>query len=488
MIKNRRPRIITSILLALFVVCMVCAPFASVYIVERSVPKQYTQTYYGALSVLYSQLKETDSKKIVIIGNSNVAFGVDSALAEELLKDAGIDYSVRNFGLYGALGTKMMCELAYDQIKKDDEVIIALELVEQSLSTYFSAEEAWYAIDGDKSMYDCFSGDMKSALTVEYIAYAAKKLAQYEKGTPSAGSGIYSSLSFDERGDLKNYERPYNVMPDGVDLNNPIIFDANLFSDSFVEYINEYAKRVQEKGAHLYFSFAPMNRSAISDEEMGKISDFYFHVEEKLEFPIISNIDDYILDEEWFYDFNYHLNESGMTVRTVQLVNDIKNQFGNTSKTNYRLPDKPILPDSTVEGEGDNTHADMFEYHLDGSYYTIIGLTEEGKNAKELIIPYQVNGIYVKDFSSLVFLDNKNIESITVQENIHMLSNGCFSGCDDLKQIILRHAKPADISVGFELLTGAPIDCIILVPKESLSQFQNNYFWGKYAKQLQGYE
>ena len=82
---------------------------------ERSVPKQYTQTYYGALSVLYSQLKETDSKKIVIIGNSNVAFGVDSALAEELLKDAGIDYSVRNFGLYGALGTKMMCELAYDK-------------------------------------------------------------------------------------------------------------------------------------------------------------------------------------------------------------------------------------------------------------------------------------------------------------------------------------------------------------------------------------
>ena len=45
----------------------------------------------------------------------------------------------------------------------------------------------------------------------------------------------------------------------------------------------------------------------------------------------------------------------------------------------------------------------MFEYRLDGSYYTVVGLTEKGRNAEELIIPYQVDGIYVKAFLPLVF-------------------------------------------------------------------------------------
>ena len=486
--KTKRRKIAAVVLSCLFVLFAVCSPFIGIYIAGQCVPAQYTQTYYGALANLYARLKNTTGKKIVVIGNSNVAFGVDSALAEKLLREAGMEYSVCNFGLYGALGTKMMCELAYEQIEKDDVVIFTPELVAQSLSTYFSVEEAWYALDGDRSMYKGFSRESKSALAAGYIGYTAKKLALYEKGTPAAGSGVYASSSFDERGDLKNYARPYNIMPDGVDVNNPIVFDGELFSADFVNFINGYAEKLQKKGARIYYSFSPMNAGAVAFKETEKLTGFYRLIETKLRFPLISNIEDYLLDKEWFYDSNYHLNENGMKVRTVRLVNDIKNQFGNTTKTDYPLPDKPVLPDADVEGEGDNSHADMFEYRLDGSYYTVVGLTEKGRNAEELIIPYQVDGIYVKAFLPLVFFDHKNIKSVTVQKNIHTLSNGSFLGCDHLKQIVLRHSEPSEISVGYELLTGAPQDCKIFVPKGALSRFENNYFWGRYAKQLQGYE
>ena len=175
-----------------------------------------------------------------------------------------------------------------------------------------------------------------------------------------------------------------------------------------------------------------------------------------------------------------------MKVRTVRLVNDIKNQFGNTTKTDYPLPDKPVLPDTDVTGEGDNSHADMFEYRLDGSYYTIVGLTEEGRKKEDLIIPYQVNGIYVKAFLPLVFFDDKNIRSVTVQENIGTLPNGSFVGCDNLKKIVLKHTEPSQITVGYGLLNGT--SSAIYVSEASVSAFKNNYFWGRYAKQLQGYE
>ena len=59
---------------------------------------------------------------------------------------------------------------------------------------------------------------------------------------------MYASSSFDERGDLKNYARPHNVMPNGVDENNPILFDEELFSVDFLSFINGYAEKLQKKG------------------------------------------------------------------------------------------------------------------------------------------------------------------------------------------------------------------------------------------------
>ena len=141
--KAKGRRIAAIFFVCLFVIFAVCIPFAGIYMAGRLIPPQYSETYYGALSDLYSRLKETQGKKIVVLGNSNVAFGVDSALAERLLREGGLDYSVCNFGLYGSLGTKMMCELAYEEIGAGDVVIFTPELFAQSLSTYFSAEEAW---------------------------------------------------------------------------------------------------------------------------------------------------------------------------------------------------------------------------------------------------------------------------------------------------------------------------------------------------------
>ena len=54
----------------------------------------YAQTYYAALPGLYERLDGTANKKIVIIGNSSVPFGVDTALLEKLLIESGQDYTV----------------------------------------------------------------------------------------------------------------------------------------------------------------------------------------------------------------------------------------------------------------------------------------------------------------------------------------------------------------------------------------------------------
>ena len=51
----------------------------------------------------------------------------------------------------------------------------------------------------------------------------------------------------------------------------------------------------------------------------------------------------------------------------------------------------------------------------------------------------------------------------------------------------LTHTDPADIAVGYGLFEGTAGTCAVYVPQEALTQFANNYFWGRYADRLGSY-
>ena len=84
---------------------MIILPFISVITLAVSLPAQFDQSFVGALSDKCERLYSIDEPKIVIVGGSSVAFGIDSALIEKYT-----DMPVVNFGMYAALGTKLMLE------------------------------------------------------------------------------------------------------------------------------------------------------------------------------------------------------------------------------------------------------------------------------------------------------------------------------------------------------------------------------------------
>ena len=81
------------ILITFCLVILLIVPI-SIMITGFAFPSRFSESYYGELGCMYGKLKETKGKKIVIIGTSSVAFGVDSALIEENLRLAGADYTV----------------------------------------------------------------------------------------------------------------------------------------------------------------------------------------------------------------------------------------------------------------------------------------------------------------------------------------------------------------------------------------------------------
>ena len=460
-------------------------PFFFVFLAGILLPPQYANTYYAELPEMVRRLEETEGNKIVVIGNSSVPFGVDSALCEELLQEGGEAYAVCNFGLYGTLGTKMMLDLAKDCLKEGDIVIFAPELTAQTLSLYFSAQETWYALDGNMGLFRRLTGTDRTKLIGNYAYYVSKKYRLWRSGQPAEGSGIYASASFNAHGDLLVSEREYNVMPDGADGNNPIVLSPSIFSADFIGYVNAYYAEIRGRGVRMYYSFPPMNEAALQETDPASLDEFYAFIRESFDFPVMSDISTRIMEKEYFYDSNFHLNQTGMIHHTVNLVEDIKNQLENTSKTEIVLPEKPIRPDESIEGEGDNSCADCFTYRREGNTWIIVGLTEAGAERSSLTVPYQVSGLYVKGFTADVFAGNRTVAEITLQENIASVPDNSFDGCRRLKKIILTHSKPSALSVGYSLLNGT--NSKIYVQEAYVNTFINDYFWGYYEQKIVGY-
>lgn len=434
-------------------------------------PSKYEETYYGELSCMVDRLKNSEKKKIIIIGNSAVAFGVDSALVEEELKLDGLDYDVCNFGLYGSIGTKAMLDLAENYINEGDIIVFSPEFNEQSLSLYFSAKEMWYAVDSDFSLLKNIKE--KDMMVGAFPKYVADKL----KTDKVQGNGVYAKKSFDDHADMKNADRAYNIMVDGYDTNNLFSFEKKLPSD-FIAYVNLFYENVRKKGASMVYSFAPVNKKALPENQETVIDEFYDELSFLFDFPILGNPHDCVMDYEWFYDSNVHLNTSGMRARTISLVNDLKLYFEKSSPVRAEMPSKPSIPQQE-EPTDDPLLEKYFRFEATDNGKLIVGLTDEGKNQKTLTLPSSVYGFTVETFQN-----NALIEEITLPASIRVLYNESFLGCTSLKKLCILQENPEKVSVGYSLLKGTT-SCKIYVTKKAFPAYSSNYFWGHYAGDLE---
>ena len=119
----------------LMIILFVTAPIRNIISLFYGIPNQYTQTYVGALEGMFDRLNSIDEPKVIVVGGSNVAFGLRSDLMEQELGMPCV-----NFGLYGTIGTKAMLDLSKSNINKGDIVILATETTRQAMSMYFNPD------------------------------------------------------------------------------------------------------------------------------------------------------------------------------------------------------------------------------------------------------------------------------------------------------------------------------------------------------------
>ena len=468
-------KILKNIALILLTLVIIVSPFLSVVLYATLSEPVYDKTYNAALIDKIDRLKSVDGRKIVVIGGSSVAFGLDSELMERY---TGLP--VVNFGLYASLGSNLMLDLAQEYINEDDIVIFAPEMDSQALSMYFSANNTLQSADGNLDILRGIDSEHYASLFGGMWDFARGKIKAGRNGIKLGTLGIYRRDSFNSYCDI-DVPRPQNVMNGYYDTNNlPMLRESDYGSelDEFSQYLSEYCSRLPS-GAKMYFSFSPMNELSISDTlSHDDISDFGEYISGRLGLTSISYIEDYILDAGYFYDTNFHLNDAGVKLRTIRLSRDLRLELGITDGVLDDEPEAPELPFFDVTFDGEEENAKYFTYTTlsDGSK-AIIGLSKLGMTMEHLTVPLGVDGRKIISIER-GGLASENLRSLTITEdsNLTRFAEGAFEGAGNLTDIYIYKKSGNDINPPSSF-AGASRSLRVHVPYDS--DFISHYYWSE---------
>lgn len=396
-------------------------------------PVQFGDTFMGELKSKYERLKETSGKRIVLVGGSGVAFDCDSALMDDFFPS----YEIVNFGMYAGLGTKAVMDLSENYIHEGDIVILSPEQSEQTFSDYFNGEYMWQAADGAFGMLRDLKSENFEAMLGNFPRFALEKLNYVMKGQKPQTDSIYQKKSFNTYGDIELDTCRENILPNGYDVNQKVRFTEDVVQPEFMDYMNDWTKRLEKKGAVVWYRYCPVNK--LSVEDMDDLAAYDVFLRQKLDFPVIGNPENSLMEAEWFFDTNFHLNQPGKEVNTVQLIRDMKAMLGDDRAVTVELPEKPHRTWGEVSAE------------------TRIWTAKDSET-------YQGE------------------ETIVIPENVTQIEDYAFSNCAGLKQIVLEQKDPSKCIVGQHLLDGTGAE--ILVPQMSVDSYKRNYFWSVYAGRI----
>ena len=96
-----------------------------------------------------------------------------------------------------------------------------------------------------------------------------------------------------------------------------------------------------------------------------------------------------------------------------------------------------------------------------------------------VIIPNSMTAI-----GGTVFYDCQSLASITIPDSVTRIGNGAFSGCCGMAEYHFRPAAPPAL-LSSNVFKEIQDDCVIYVPKGSLSAYQSATNWAAYADQMQ---
>lgn len=277
---------------------------------------QYEGSYTAALLDKVERLESIEEPKVVLLGHSNLAFGICSDLIE-----SEIGMPVVNMGLHGGLGNVFHERMAeYNVTEGDIYILCASDFADDgSLS---DTTLAWVTLENHPKLWKLVHLSELYSMLEGYPAYLKKSIALYNSNYGNIDprerdpNDLYARSAFNKYGDIflerkgSEYTFTFTISPPSI-------------NDITVNRINELAAWLEKQGATLLIAAYPIGQGELTVPKE-EFEEFQKELENRLNCDVISQYTDYMYDYSYFYDTHMHLNSAGAAMRTRQLIEDIK--------------------------------------------------------------------------------------------------------------------------------------------------------------------
>lgn len=307
-------------LLVLFFKIIILSFFIFCFILK--ITPAYEQGYTASLNDKIEALESFKEPKIVLIGNSNLALGVNSEQIEMAL-----EMPVINMGLHGGLGNAFHEEMAKVNIEKGDIYIIC----HTNYSDNGNIEDgvlAWTTIENKPKLWQLLRKQDIPTMIDAFPTYLKKCIKRWTEETSNEipEDQYYRRNSFNSYGDVIP-SRENSIL-------NALSVDVAEYCPKInnvcIDRLNDLNKYIKANGAYMVVAGYPIIvKGEPSDEFIQALDAFQIQLNSQLDCPVISNYIDYCYDESYFFDTIYHLTDCGVELRTRQLIADLNSYLTN---------------------------------------------------------------------------------------------------------------------------------------------------------------
>lgn len=281
---------------------------ASYRIITKKVSKN---AFPAALIDKHNYARSVTSPKVILVGGSNLAFGINSAMLSKT-----INMPVCNFALLAPLGIEFILSDATDYINKGDIVIMSFEydinvkgdMESQLYVADFIPQDRHYVSDTSG-----LTGKIKSRIL--HRLHAPVKIETIlEKPTIDDPFSIYFRGAFNKEGDIISHINNYkgNVHDQGGPVS----------SFSYIpqlESMNSFTKKFRDKGARVFFLYPTVAQSFYNNTSVA-IAKMEKKMDKDSEAQILSKPEHSVYPDSSCFDTIFHLNGSARDIHTERVA------------------------------------------------------------------------------------------------------------------------------------------------------------------------
>lgn len=269
--------------------------------------------YIAAINDKHDILSSSDSPRLVLVGGSNLAFGVDSERME-----GELGYDVINMGIHADLGLRYMLAHVGPYLDRGDVVVLAPEFELLATPETRPGLEAAVAVFPRGVSYL----SLQDRGIVKGVLRALQRRFWTAIGMERDRNEIYGRGFFNEHGDLTSHlsdDRRFNPALEREEMVPELTYDRT--HPEVTELLNEFHRSSRARGIRVVLTFPPYPRSLSGSEE--RIAEWTRQLRSELEVPVISEPRAYQYADSLFFDLVYHLTRKGRELRTDRLIRDL---------------------------------------------------------------------------------------------------------------------------------------------------------------------